>query len=159
MPWQGWLGRTYSRPSSDEVEKGIAIFRRTEDPSMLRSKRVWRAKLNWATSLLRHKCWWLWSVLVSATGRQEQPSSLLICNGKVSRHPSEECNSPPIRLDSCSSVHQGQFSPAAWTLLRKCNRSVLDWWSSGLGLHKERHQMLPCVLGQQSTTDKRLQLS
>ena len=33
---------------------------------MLRSKRVCRAKFNWATSLLRRKCWLLRSVLVSA---------------------------------------------------------------------------------------------
>jgi len=42
-------------------------------------------------------------------------NQLLICNGKVTRYPSEECNSPQIRADSCSSVHQGQFSPATRT--------------------------------------------
>lgn len=114
---------------------------------MLRSKGVWRAKFSWATSLLRCKHWWLWSMLVSVTSQQEQSSSLLICNKKGSRDPSEECNSPLIRVDSCSSVHQGQFSPAARTRLQKRKGSVMGWQSSGLGLHKERCQMLPCVCG------------
>lgn len=95
---------------------------------MLCSKGVWRAKFSWATSLLRRKHWWLRSMLVSVTSQQEQWSSLLICNEKGSRHPSEECNIPPIRVDSCSSVHQGQFSPVARIRLQK--RKEVLWTDS-----------------------------
>ena len=44
---------------------------------------------------------------------------------KVSRHPSEECNSSPVRVDSCSSVHQGLLSPGARTRLQKLDSQVV----------------------------------
>ena len=154
------MGRSSIRRTDavvEQMERKYCQVRSYQSESMHPTNGIRWDKSCFITPLLRCICWQLWTSYVPANSQHWRKNQLLLDDGKVKSSSCKPTNNTTIRANSCCCVNQGGSLNEGRTRHPHCIRTLLDRFTSCLGIYLKRSQTVPFVCCQSSEEDSRVQ--